>query len=45
MRSFPDIQGQLTPQTLVQSLLNFKPIQEFIAVLANCKNEDDPIQK
>ena len=25
-------------------LPNFEPIQEFIAVLTTCKNEDDPIK-
>ena len=25
-------------------LPNFKPIQDFISVLATCKNEDDPIK-
>ena len=27
-----------------QILLNFKPIQAFIAVLVTCKNEEDPIK-
>ena len=45
MGVFPGVQEQLTPQTLVCMILpNFEPIQDFIAVLATCKNEDDSIK-
>ena len=43
MGIFPDVQRQLTtdPDPI---LPNFKPKQDFIAVLLTCKNEDDPIK-
>ena len=41
---FPDAQLQLT-EVLGPILLNFKPIEEFMAVLVTCKNEEDQIKK
>ena len=34
-----DAQGQLTPQSVVESL-----IRAFMVVLVTCKNEEDPIK-
>ena len=39
MGIFPDAQGELTPQSLVRSL-----VQDVMDVLITCKNEEDPIK-
>ena len=44
MGTFPDIQGQLNSADPGPILLNFKPIQDFIAVHVTCKNKEDPIK-
>ena len=41
----PDPQGQLTLQSSVWPLLNFKPIQELmVPFVTSSKNEEDPIK-
>ena len=44
MGGFPDAQGQLTPQSLVGSCPILKPIQDFMAVLVTCKNEEASVK-
>ena len=53
MGIFSDAQGQLTPQSFVESGHNstcvgippkFELIQAFMVVLVTCKNEEDPIK-
>ena len=47
MGIFSSAQGQLTPQSVVESgpNLKLKLIRDFIVVLLTCKNEVDPIKK
>ena len=40
MGIFPDAQGQLTPQSLVE----FGPVRDIMVVLVTCKYEEDPIK-
>ena len=42
MGIFPDAQGQLTPQSLVQ--LNFELVRDVMDVLVTCKYEEDKIK-
>ena len=45
MGIFPDAQGQLTPQSLVRSLAEFRSlVRDVIDVLVTCKCEEDPIK-
>ena len=44
MGIFPDVQGQANSADPCLILSNFKPMQDFIAVLVPCKNEDDPMK-
>ena len=39
-----DAQGQLTPQSLVESGRNSKLVRDIIDVLVTCKYEEDPIK-
>ena len=41
---FPDAQGQLTPQSLVQSGRIFELVRDIMDVLVTCKYEEDPIK-
>ena len=41
---FPDAQGQLTPQSLVQSGRIFELVRDVMDVLVTCKYEEDPIK-
>ena len=44
MGIFPDAEGQLTPQSLVESDPNSKFVRDIIIVLVTCKYEEDPIK-
>ena len=44
MGIFPDAQGQLTPQSLVESGPNSKLVRDIIIVLITCKYEEDLIK-
>ena len=44
MEICPDIQGQLTLQTLSLIWQNAKPIKDFMVVLVICKNDEDSIK-
>ena len=40
----PDAQGQLTPQSLVRSSVNFELVRDVMDVLVTCKYEEYPIK-
>ena len=42
MGIFPDAQGQLTPQSLV-NLAEFRTRRDIMDVLVTCKYEEDPV--
>ena len=44
MGFFLDAQGQLTPQSLVESGQNSKLIRDIMVVLLTCKYEENPIK-
>ena len=44
MGIFPDAQGQLTPQSLVQSGRNFELVRDVMDVHITCQYEEDPIK-
>ena len=44
MGIFPDAQGQLTPQSLVQSGRIFELVRDIMDVHVTCKYEEDPIK-
>ena len=41
---FSNTQGQLTPQSVVESSRKFQLFQAFMVVLVTCKNDEDPIK-
>ena len=44
MGIFPNTQGQQTHKSFPRILPDFEPIRDFIGVLVDCKNEEDPIK-
>ena len=41
---FSNIQGQLTPQSRVESEIEFELIQDVMVIVVTSKNEEDPIK-